>query len=77
MIYELLKAFGFGIIVLAICSAGAFATYHLGKYYDDKIAQEEKIENFEDCVKAGDSAVSSSPLRCIDRTRNVFVKEIP
>lgn len=77
MMYEILKLFGIGAIVLAICSAGAFATYHIGKYFDDKALEEEKIESFEDCIVAGNSAMGSNPIRCIDGDGNVFAKEIP
>lgn len=71
---DMLKLFTMAVIILAVCSAGAFASYSVGKYFDDR---RNDIKDFDDCVMAGNSAVAGNPIRCIDEDGNVFFKEAP
>ncbi len=68
----MIKMFVVAVIVLAICSAGAFATYNVGKYFDNKHQQNE-INSFEDCLNAGNSAITGNPLRCISSNGTVYL----
>ena len=71
---EMIKMFAVAVIVLAICSAGAFATYNVGKYFDNKHQQSGiGINSFEDCVNAGNSAITGNPLRCISSNGTVYL----
>lgn len=63
------------IVVLVICSAGAFATYNIGKYFDEKIKNNEtKINNFDDCVNSGNAVIGADPIRCIDTQGNIYLR---
>lgn len=69
----MLKLMTMAVIILAVCSAGAFATRAVGQYFDNKY-QENKIESFDDCVLSGEGAIIDNPMRCVDSSGNLFLK---
>lgn len=66
------------VIILAVCSAGAFATHAVGKYFDERHSSGEQteaiIESFEDCVNSGEGAIIDNPMRCVDSSGNIFLE---
>lgn len=69
-----MKIFAVVVIIFIVCSAGAFACYSVGEYFDSR-GSDIEINGFEECVNAVNSAISSNPIRCVDFSGNVFVKD--
>lgn len=67
----MIKMFAVALVVLAICSAGAFAAYNVGKYFDEKIIKKE-VNSFDECIRAGNSAIADNPIRCISSNGTVY-----
>lgn len=65
----MIKLISILLIILVVCSAGAFACYEAGKYFD-------KENNLEDCVDSGNPERVNNSIRCIGLSRVVFVQEI-
>lgn len=61
------------VIILVVCSAGAFATHAVGKYFDDR---GNEINSFEECANAGFTVIQTYPLSCVDSLGNNFTQEI-
>lgn len=65
------------VVVLVISSAGAFALYNVGKYFDERNnddVNDEITGNFDSCVNSLNASIEYDPLRCVDSTGRVFVK---
>ena len=65
--------------MLVVYSAGAFACYEVGKYFDNRSNNdgENVIGNFDDCVVSGRSIIQVYPGICVNPNENVFVKNTP
>lgn len=73
----MMKMLTVAVVILAICSAGAFATYSVGKYFDDqRLANEQKVNSFEECANKGYTVMETHPEQCVDNNGNVFFREI-
>ena len=64
------------IVILVVCSAGAFATHAVGKYFDDKHNEPKEVHNFDECVSAGYLLIGTYPEKCIDNLGNEFIREV-
>ena len=71
----MLKIIVIVVVVFVIYSAGALASYHLGKYYDDRHLEVEEIKDFDDCVNSHNPNILADPVRCVDAKGNVFFRK--
>lgn len=69
----MIKIIGLVIIMIVVYSAGAFALYEVGKYFDNK--DNDKM-NFDKCVAEGYSVIQVYPRICVDSEGNTYPEEI-
>lgn len=72
----MLKLFTMAVIILAVCSAGAFASYSVGKYFDELNGSQNDDFGFDDCVASGYSIIEIYPRICVDENGNTYTEEI-
>lgn len=65
---------GLVAVMIVVYSAGAFACYEVGKYFDNKMNDEKEINNFEDCVSEGYSVIQVYPRVCVDDLGNTYAE---
>lgn len=70
----MIKIFGMFVIVLVVCSAGAFSLSFAGKYFDERY--DKRIEGFDDCVASGYSVIRVYPRICVDSHGNTYTERI-
>lgn len=63
---------GLVAIMIVVYSAGAFACYEVGKYFDNKMNDE--VDSFEECVSEGYSVIQVYPRVCVDNLGNTYTE---
>ncbi|MBM3231853.1 hypothetical protein FJZ21_00545 [Candidatus Pacearchaeota archaeon] len=70
----MIKIIGFVVIMIIVYSAGAFALYEAGKYFDNKMDNE--IDGLDECINEGYSVIQIYPRVCVDKFGNNYIEEI-
>lgn len=69
----MIKIISLFVIMIVVYSAGAFALYEAGKYFDNKSHEDM---NFDECVASGYSVIQVYPRICVDSDENIYSEEI-
>jgi len=73
----MLKILALAVIMLAISSAGALASYNIAKYFEEKNDNNGSIEDFEEGIASRNVSIEFDPVRCIDSNGTVFLQNLP
>jgi hypothetical protein len=68
----MIKIISLVVIMIVVYSAGAFALYEAGKYFDSR--DNSKLESFDDCVASGYSVIQVYPRVCVDDLGNTYTE---
>jgi predicted secreted protein len=72
----MLKLLTMAVIILAICSVGAFSLSSVGKYFDNKSHEPKEINSFEECANSGFTVINSNPPQCTDSSGKIFTRQV-